>query len=37
VGLSYLFTASYDAEGIPSNITSTLTIGTFEFKAVMNY
>jgi len=37
VGLSYQFTAAYDDKGIPSNITSTLTIGTFEFKSVFNY
>ena len=36
-GLSYLFSASYDDQGVPSKITSTLDIGAFEFKAALNY
>jgi hypothetical protein len=35
--LSYSFVGKYDSKGIPSNITSTLTIGTFELKAALNY
>jgi hypothetical protein len=36
-GLTYQFTGTYNDQGVPSNITSTLTIGTFEFKSVFNY
>jgi hypothetical protein len=36
-GLSFQFTGTYDDQGVPSNLTSTLTIGTFVFKSVLNY
>jgi len=36
-GLSFQFTGTYNDQGVPSNLTSTLTVGTFVFKSVLNY
>lgn len=37
VVMTYLFTASYTSEGFPTSVTSTLTLGTYEFKTAWSY
>jgi hypothetical protein len=37
VELNYLFTGTYSSVGMPTSISSTLTIGTFEFNSTWGY
>ncbi len=37
VALNYQFTGAYNSDGMPTSISSTLTIGTFEFKTTWGY